>query len=407
MLATRRRLIDQKDLSDHEKKNLLILETVRRRAPIARADISRLIDLNIVTVTSYVDQDLKKGILQEVGVDISTGGRKPTLVDLNPTASFSIGVGLNAVTMIAVLCNLKGQAICKVQTPRPFEAGEKLIDSMLQLVDTLVQKSNVDLAKVYGVGIGVPGIVNREANTVRWPLGLVSEDLAISISIGDKFQKKFGLPVIIDNDANTAVFSEQWHSSALDVENAIYLYSGAGCGFLVGGQIYRGHTGSAGEWLFDQEIEKPETWVQQALSAGDWAIDLGITRRAQAEIGANKDSKVYKQSQGNAANISFKMVTAAAVEGDAFAVKLMKDAGRALGRKAALLANLLNPERIIIGGGLELGGMLFIEAVKAEVKRCAIPEATEKLKIMPSQLGEDCVPLGAAALVIQNYFIGN
>jgi len=407
MPPARRRLIDQKDLTDHEKKNLMILETVRRRAPIARADISRLIDLNIVTVTSYVDQYLKKGILKEVGVDISTGGRKPTLVDLNPAASYAIGVGLNAVTMIAVLCNLKGQAICKVQTPRPFESGERLIDNMIQLVETLVQKSSVDLTQVYGVGIGVPGIVNRESNTVRWPLGLVSEDLSISISIGEKFQKKFGLPVILDNDANTAVFSEQWHSSALDVENAIYLYSGAGCGFLFSGQIYRGHTGSAGEWLFDQEVEKPETWVQQSLNSGDWAIDLGVTRRAQTEIAGQKDSKLFKQSQGNPEMINFKMITSAAVDGDAYALKILKDAGKVLGRKAALLANLLNPERIIIGGGLELGGVPFLEAVKQEVKRCAIPEANEKLKIMPSLLGEDCVPLGAAALVIQNYFIGN
>ena len=119
MLVARRRLVDQRDLSDHEKKNLLILETVRRRAPIARADISRLVDLNIVTVTSYVDQFLKKGLLQEVGVDISTGGRKPTLVDLNATSAFAIGVGLNAVTMIAVLCDLKGKPIDQVQTGRP------------------------------------------------------------------------------------------------------------------------------------------------------------------------------------------------------------------------------------------------------------------------------------------------
>ena len=100
-VQTRRRLIDQIELNDHEKKNLQILDTIRKRGPIARAEISRLIGLNIVTVTSYVDQYIKKGVIKEVGIDVSSGGRKPTLVDLNPAATFLIGVGLNAVDMIA------------------------------------------------------------------------------------------------------------------------------------------------------------------------------------------------------------------------------------------------------------------------------------------------------------------
>ena len=407
VIATRRRLVDQKDLSDHEKKNLMILETVRRRAPIARADISRLIDLNIVTVTSYVDQYIKKRILREVGVDVSTGGRKPALVDLNESAAFGIGVGLNVVDMIAVLCNLKGQAICKVQTERCMESGEKLIDDMVKLVDLLVQKSKVDLAKVYGVGIGFPGIMNREANTIRWPSGLGKEDLSLSISASEKFQKRFGLPVVFDNDANTAVFSEQWHSPALDVENVIYLYSGAGCGLMFGGQIYRGHMGSAGEWLFDMGREHPETWVREAFNSGEWALDLGITNRARSEIGQHTDSKIHKASEGDSSKINFKLVVSSASQGDAFALTILSDAGRVLGRKAALLVNLLNPEMIIVGGGLEMCGMPLIDAMKQEIKQCSVPEATEKLKVVPSQLGEDCVPLGAAALIIQSYFIGN
>ena len=116
--VARRRLIDQIELNDHEKKNLQILDTIRKKGPIARAEISRLIGLNIVTVTSYVDQYIKKGVIKEVGIDVSSGGRKPTLVDLNSQATFMIGVGLNVVDMIAVLCNLKGEVIFSVKKDR-------------------------------------------------------------------------------------------------------------------------------------------------------------------------------------------------------------------------------------------------------------------------------------------------
>src|SRR3989344_5547461 len=102
----RRRLLDEVELNDHEKKNLQILDTIRKKGPIARAEVSRLIGLNIVTVTSYVDQYIKKNVNKEVGIDVSSGGRKPTLVGLNPASIFMIGVGLNVVDMIAVLCNL-------------------------------------------------------------------------------------------------------------------------------------------------------------------------------------------------------------------------------------------------------------------------------------------------------------
>src|SRR3989338_3377798 len=125
-LISKRRLFDQIELNDHEKKNLQILDTILKKGPIARAEISRLIGLNIVTVTSYVDQYIKKGVIKEVGIDVSSGGRKPTLVDLNPSATYLIGVGLNIVDMIAVLCNLKGDVVFSLRQARPLEAGEAL-----------------------------------------------------------------------------------------------------------------------------------------------------------------------------------------------------------------------------------------------------------------------------------------
>ena len=215
--------------------------------------------------------------------------------------------------------------------------------------------------------------------------------------------------MLLDNDANAAVFGEQWQSPLSELHNVIYLYSGAGCGFLIDGQIYRGNTGSAGEGLFDLEHEHPQEGVPQAINSGEWAIDLGISRRARNEVNDNKNSILYRnllgELKGDVKNIDFKMVVECANSNDTFSASLIKDAGKQLGQKAALLVNLLNPGMIIVGGGLEIAGVPFLEAVTQEIKRRAIPEATEKLKIAPSQLGDLGVALGAAALVIQNYFV--
>ncbi len=402
--AIKRRLLDQTDLNDHEKKNLQILDTIRKKGPIARAEISRLIGLNIVTVTSYVDQYIKKGVIQEVGIDVSSGGRKPTLVDLNPNAVFLIGVGLNVVDMIAVLCNSKGDILHSVKTERPLTSGEALVYAMLSLVEELIQKSKVNTDKVHGIGIGIPGIFNRETGSVRWPVGLLQDDLAITVPIHSIFSEKFGIPTIVDNDANAAVFGEEWYGRGLGVQNAIYLYSAYGCGILINGQVYRGSTGSAGEWLFDPQ-DGDLGFLVQAYKAGLWSIDLGVAQSARQMQKENPNSKIYEIVKGDLKKINFLTVVKACELGDAFAHRLLREAGQRLGRKAAFLANLFNPDLLVIGGGVEAAGAPFLDGVREMVKRIAIPEATEKLRVVPSALGENGVALGAAATVAQNYFI--
>ena len=404
-LASKRRLLDQVELNDHEKKNLQILDTIRKKGPIARAEISRLIGLNIVTVTSYVDQYIKKGVIKEVGIDVSSGGRKPTLVDLNPASIFTVGVGLNVVDMIAVLCNLKGDVIFSVKHERPLQAGEALVRSMTSLVEELIQKSNVDTGKVHGIGIGIPGIFNRDTSTVRWPVGLLDEDLSISVSIHGIFEEKFGIPTFVDNDANAAVFGEEWYGQGLGVQHAIYLYSGNGLGFMINGQIYRGTNGCAGEWLFNIDEDNPLPAYVESYKTGLWSMDLGIALRAQMSQKEHPDSKVYQLTGGDDKKVTMVTVVKAAEAGDAFAAQLLKDGGSRLGRKVAFLVNLFNPEIIIVGGGIEVGGAILLDAIRDSVKRLSVPEATEKLRIIPSQLGEKGVALGSAAIVAQNYFI--
>ena len=402
---TRKRLLDHHELTDHERKNLAILEVIRRSGPVARADVSKKIDINIVTVTSYVDHFIKREILREVGVDVSSGGRKPALVDLNPLARMAVGVGLNTVDMIAVLTNLKGEIVHKVKRDRPMEPGPLLADKIFELVDRLIQDSRVDIGKVHGIGIGVPGIVNHDQNLIRWPGGLITKDLAIPMTVAEEIEDKVGVPVILENDANASCFGEIWCSDTAGIQNAVYLYSGSGIGIMIQGNIYRGSTGSAGEWVFNLESEDPEGWFAEACRSGAWVIDLGMTQRARAGLDQHKDSKLHALSRGRKEDLNFRMLAEAIREDDPFSIEILKDAAKMLGYKAAVLVNLFNPDAVIIGGGVEEAGVLFIDAVKERIKDIAIPEATERLKVMPSRLGEDAVPVGSADLVIQNFFI--
>ena len=174
---------------------------------------------------------------------------------------------------------------------------------------------------------------------------------------------------------------------------------------MIGGQIYRGANGCAGEWLFDIGLDNPLSQYVEAYKAGVWSLDLGIALLAQAHYKESSKSKIFDLVAGDIKKVTLLTVVSAAESGDVLAVSLLKDAGGRLGRKAAFLVNLFNPEIVIIGGGIEVAGAIFLDAVRETVKQSSVPEATEKLRIIPSQLGENGVSLGAAALVAQNYFI--
>ena len=174
---------------------------------------------------------------------------------------------------------------------------------------------------------------------------------------------------------------------------------------MINGQIYRGANGCAGEWLFDIDTEDPKGMVQESYKSGTWSLDLGISKKVQSLQKENAKSKIYELAKNGGKQITITTVVKAAELGDVFAHKLLKEAGVSLGKKAAFLVNLFNPEILIIGGGIEIGGSTLLDSLRETVKQSSIPEATEKLRVIPSQLGENGVALGAAALVAQNYFI--
>src|SRR3989338_2186798 len=106
-------------LSDKERKNLAILETIKRSGPISKADVSKITKLNIVTVSNYVNDFIEKGLVIERGLDVSSGGRRPTMIELNPKAYYVIGIDLGVNKIIGVLTDLDAKVLAKEKLARP------------------------------------------------------------------------------------------------------------------------------------------------------------------------------------------------------------------------------------------------------------------------------------------------
>jgi glucokinase len=248
-------------------------------------------------------------------------------------------------------------------------------------------------------------VIDERGRTIRWPGALGNRDVSVCISIKDSFEKRFNIPTFVENDANAAVLGEKWLGLDRDLRHMLYMFSGVGVGILIDGEIYRGATGSAGELgVYNPKQLDPQVVQSQALHLGRWEMDLSIASRAQQLIREGADSILKEIEGGQVENVTIKEVIKAAKERDPVAVRAIEEGGRNLGLKISFLVNLLNPEIVVIGGGIEDCGAILLDAVKDTVKTWALEEAAAQVKIIPSAFGENAVALGVVGIVAREVF---
>ena len=397
-------LLKDRILTDKERKNLAILEVIRKNGPISRTDISKVTELNIVTVSNYVNHYIKKGLVIEGELDESTGGRKPVLVELNSKAGYIVGVGLNMMSIVGVLVDLEINVIAELKRERPPENSEAVIERMVEMAAEIIQKAEIDKEKIVGVGVGVPGILDERGRTIRWPQSLGEKDLSVCLSIKDTFERRLNIPTFVENDANAAVLGEKWLGLDRDVRHMLYMFSGVGCGVLINGEIYRGATGAAGELGINSQKASKEYAQDIATQLGRWEMDIGMVSRARAALEKGTKSVLKDFVSGDLSKLSFKEIVRGVKEKDDLCLKIVEQAGNDLGKKIAFLVNLLNPEIVVIGGGIEDCGAPLLDAIKLAIKEWSVEEASSQVKIIPSAFGENAVALGVVGIVAREVF---
>jgi len=400
----------REQLTEKEKRNIDILDILRKCGPISRPGISKEMGVNVVTISNYIDEFIKRNLVYEKELDVSEGGRRPVLLDLNPQAGFVIGVGLNLMNMVGLLVDLKGNIVTKTQIARPRPSVKEIAECLLEIVREILRRSKEYTADIKGIGIGIAGLINKENGSIHWPQKMdhyytyASVDLPLKALI----EKEFNLPALIENDATSACFGEHWLGLGEGLKNVIYMFSGVGCGIMINGEVYRGAEGYAGEvavYNFNEQ-DLFNCKLGNSCFLKRWEMDMGIVEDIKSMLARDREKaeKFFKMTASNKDNVDLKSVFIAARAKDAIALSALDIAAKRLGIKIASLVNLLNPGVVVIGGGLEEAGEDFLNKVTLTVKEWAFREATNNLKIAYSQLRENAVALGAASLVIQKVF---
>lgn len=391
--------LNKEVLSEKERRNIEILDILRKRGPISRPDISKDMGINVVTISNYIDDYIKNNLVFEKEFDVSEGGRRPVLLDLNPSAGFVIGVGLNLTNMVGLLVDLKGNIITKTQIARPGFSVKEISECVLDIIREILRRSKGYVANIKGIGVGVAGLINKETGSIHWPQKMdhYYTYASADVPLRGLMEREFDLSCLIENDATSACFGEHWLGLAQSSKNIIYMFSGVGCGIMINGEIYRGSRGYAGELSVYNYKEQDAFSCELGKSCflKRWEMDLNIVEEAR---------EMYVAQNRNIGDLNLKSFFNLVRSKDKVAEAVLEKAAKRLGIKIASLVNLLNPEMVVIGGGLEEAGDDFLKQVNATVKDWAFRESNEGLSIVYSQLRENSVALGAASLVVQKVF---
>ncbi len=211
-------------LSERDRKTLAIIEAIRKGGTISRVQISKVTEQNLVTVSKYVSDLVNRGIVLEKGLDVSTGGRRPALVELNASACCAIGLSIHPERAFGVLLNLKAQIVARTQQPGVTVTTEKDLEAVRPIIDELIKQAHVDSAAVRGIGIGLPHVMTA------------GRRLAFHDLINRMTQK----PVSVERDLVLGSLAEQWLSTDRAFKNVLYLHGTRGACLVVNGRVYRG-----------------------------------------------------------------------------------------------------------------------------------------------------------------------
>lgn len=315
------------------------------------------------------------------------------------STKLNIGVDLGGTDIKIAVVNSSGGIVYSDKVPTEAQMGyNHTINNIIKAIRNILQNNNLDISQIDSIGVGCPGQVDPCTGLVKF---LPNIPGWINIELTNILEKELGIPAAIDNDVRTALLGEHKYGAGKGYDNIVCITvgTGIGSGIIINGKLVRGANASAGEigHLILQDTGGKfcgcgGTGCFETLASGPAIVEM-----AEQYVLGGKSAK-FKELAADGA-ITPELVARAAELGDEVARSIFKKAGYWIGIALSSVANLLNPEIIIIGGGVAQAGDLLFDPIRKTVQERAMKTATEKLQIVPAKLGNNAGVIGASLLV--------
>lgn len=391
--------IDKTVINTINKQN--VINVIRNNGPIYKAEISRLVDLSIPTVMRITDEFIKRGLIREIGKGESSGGKPPQLLEFIPDSHYIIGVDVGTTNIITILMDLSAKIIYRHTIPTGVNDGPKIIiNRIIDSINNVFINGNVDKDKILGIGIGMPGLLDSPKGIVNFSPDFKWENVDLVGPIREAFQ----MTIIVENVTRAMAMGEKWFGLGQNCDNYICVNLGYGIGaaIMVNGELYLGSSGSSGEFGH-MTVEKNGPLCDcgnygclEALASAN-----AISKKAKLFLEKGEKSSILELVKGNLELIEAKTVFDAAKQGDRLALSIVMEAVEYLGIQLASMVNFMDPELIILEGGVTNAGEILIENLRSVIERRKMKHAGKNTQIVLSELGGDAAALGAASFLLK------
>jgi predicted NBD/HSP70 family sugar kinase len=332
-----------------------LLEAIRRFGPVSRADLAKRTRLSPPTVSALVDDLVSEaGLLREIGMGVSSGGRPPVLLEFNAAFGSIVGVDLGPRRLRFALADLLGRILARRDEETRLRSADETVHQILEGIDAIFRESGQNVRRLLAIGIGAPGVTDVTTGRVR----SVHLPGWAEVPLGDMVQAHFRAPVVVDNVANMAALGERWQGAASTATDFVFILVDVDlwAGVVIGGRPHRG-----------------EHWV-----AG------GIGRMTL-------DNRVWRSDHGLAGYLASRIcgqLSSGSEEAEELAVTL--------GAAVANIVTVLDPSLVVFGGLMDAGPQ-FLDRVRKVVSH--IVPNVPSLEV--SALGDDAKLLGSVSSAME------
>ncbi len=384
-----------------EFNNVLILNALRSSGALSRAALADFLGISRVTVSRAAKDMLASKLIIETVRQVPSSGRPAVLLEIDPSGGGAIGVDIDVDFISIVLTDLLAGILWRRTIPSTPERPEP---ETIKLAESLVAEAIAEAAarklRLIGIGVALPGMVDAVAGKLIYAAYLQWSNLPLAA----RWQDRFGLPVILENEARAAALGEHYFGAGRGVNNMIYISAGRGLGggIILDGRLLRGKGGLAGQ-IGHMKLSDNDA-ICGCGQRGCWEAVAGpeaVLQRLHQEIeSTSSDPLALERVEPHTPLSKFTRVVYAAQQGDRLASAALRDMARHLGLGIASLINLFNPQLVVLGGALSPAMPLLQPILTSVIGDNALIQPLAVVRVTESSHGADAAVLGAATLVL-------
>ncbi|KQQ22045.1 hypothetical protein ASF48_02110 [Rathayibacter sp. Leaf299] len=387
-----------------ENTRSAILDMVRSSGTVSRIELAEMSGLTATSITRIVKSLIEDRLVIETGFSDSTGGKRRSLLELNPRARYAVGVSLDDERLTYVVVDLGGSVVGQlVSAGIGKSAPADVVPRVAEELEQLFRQLDIPPADVVGVGVAGAGL---DLDTGAGRLSLTADEWD-SFAVREALETRIGLPVVRDNDAACAALGQFWVGRIPATEDfaTLYMSNGFGLGLMVGGSVSRGASSNVGEiGHMVVDLDGPDCWCGAQGCLEMVAAPRAVVARAleDAALAAELDLS----GDDDRLRHDFNAVARAAASGEARCRALIERSASAVAAAVLSTVNLLDLDRLFLAGpGFADAGAVYVRSVRDRVTRLARARAVHSVQVELSDPGLDAAAIGAATLALQHVLL--